>query len=133
MQRECDGAVLAVTFAFAISAIEDIVDAFAVQRYEPEAVGDELIGQDGSVGFDLNKIDSHGRNLGEDSATEGVSKGKVHITKVKFDAIGSYLEREVSAEKTEAHEVCYISNCDSRPDVLESFHSLIIHDEDCAW
>lgn len=83
--------MLAVVFAVAISTAEDVVHAFAVQGYEAEAMGDKLIREDRSVGFDFYEIDSHGGYFGKDSAAEGVCKGEVDIAEVELYAIGGNL------------------------------------------
>ena len=61
---EGDGAVLAVLVAVAVAGVEDVFDLLGVQGDEAEAVGDELVGEDGGVGFDLDEVDGHGGHFG---------------------------------------------------------------------
>jgi hypothetical protein len=93
MQRERDRAVLAVVLAVAFSAGQHVVDAFTVERYEAEAVGDEFVGEDGGVGFDLNQVDSHGGDFGEDGAAQGIGEGEVNVAEIEFYTIGGNLSK----------------------------------------
>lgn len=86
-QIEDDGAALALAAAFAVAVVQHVGVAVAgVERDEPQAVGDEFVGEDGRVAQDLDLIDAHGGDFGEDGAAEGVR-----------DAEGGGLEDEVDA------------------------------------
>jgi hypothetical protein len=50
-------------------------------------VGDELIRQDGGVGYDVDEVDGEGRDLGEHGAAERVGEGKGGGLQDKFDAV----------------------------------------------
>lgn len=76
MQRERDGAVLAVVLAIAFSTGQHIIDAFAVEGNEAEAVRDELIGKDGSIGFDFDEVDGHSGDFGENGAAQELAKAR---------------------------------------------------------
>ena len=47
---------------------------------------DELIGQDGGVGFDFDEVDGHGWDFGEDDTADGVGEGEVDVGELEVDA-----------------------------------------------
>ena len=91
VQRERYRAVLTVILAVAFSTRQHVVDAFTVERYEAQAVGDEFVGEDGGVGFDLNQVDSHGGDFGEDGTAQGIGEGEVNVAEVEFHTVGGNL------------------------------------------
>ena len=42
-------------------------------------MGDEFVGEDGGVSFDLYEVDGYGGYFGEDGAPEGVGEGEVCV------------------------------------------------------
>lgn len=48
-------------------------------------MGDEFVGEDRSVGFDLDKVDGDGGHLGLYGSTEGVGERQIDVTKLKVD------------------------------------------------
>lgn len=54
---------------------------------------DEFVGEDRSIGFDFNKVDSHSRDFGEDGAAEGVGESEVNVFKSEVDGVGAGLKR----------------------------------------
>ena len=78
---ERDRAILAVLVAVAVAGVEDVFNLLGVQGNETQAVGDELISQDGGIGFDLDEVDRHGGYFGKDSAPQGVGEGEVRVGK----------------------------------------------------
>lgn len=79
MQGEYDTAVFAVLLAVAIAGVEDIVNLLRVQGDKTETVGDEFVCQYGGVGFDFDKVDSHGGYFGKDDSAERIGKGQINI------------------------------------------------------
>ena len=69
----------------------------AVERDKAEAVGDELVGENGSVGYDVDKVDSEGGDLGEHGAAKGVGKGEGGGLQDEIDAVLFGLLLHVSA------------------------------------
>lgn len=59
MEGECDGTEFTVGVAiFAVARVDKGgVAVEAVQRDETEAVGDEFVGEDRSVGYYVNEVD----------------------------------------------------------------------------
>ena len=92
MERKGDAAVLAVLLAVAVAGVEDVVDLFGIEGDEAEAVGDELVGEDGCVGFDFDKVDGHGGHFGEDDAPEGVGEGEVDVAEGEVHMVSAGLE-----------------------------------------
>ena len=93
MERQGHGAVLAVVGAFAFPVRDHFIDLSAVQGNEAETMGDELIGKDGGVGLNLDKIDGHGGDFGEYGTAEGVGKGEVDIFEGEVDGVSTCLGR----------------------------------------
>ena len=91
IHHDGDGAVFAILVAIAVSGVEDVFYLAGIQRNEAEAVGNKFICENGSVDFDLNKIDSHGRDFGKDSPAEGVGEGEVYVGEGEVDVIGGGL------------------------------------------
>lgn len=59
----------------------------AVERDETEAVGDELVRQDGGVGYDVDEVDGEGGDLGEHGAAERVGEGEGGGLQDEVDAV----------------------------------------------
>lgn len=49
-------------------------------------MSNELIGEDGRVGFDFNEVDGHGWDFGEDDAADGVGEGEVDVGEFEVNA-----------------------------------------------
>lgn len=91
VQSEGDAAILAVLVAFAVAAVEHVFDLFRVERNQAEAVGNEFIGQDGGVGFDLDEINGHGGDFGQHGAAQRVGKSKVDVAEGEVNMTGGSL------------------------------------------
>ena len=106
VKRQCDRAKLTVGVAvFAVAGVGEEGGAVeAVERDEAEAVGDELIGQDGGVGYDVDEVDGEGWDLGEHGAAERVGEGKGGGLQDEFDAVlfglGDYPSVMIRREQT---------------------------------
>lgn len=75
--------------AVAVTGVFDIcVAVVGVEGDEAEAVGDELVWQDGGVGFDFYEVDCHGGDFSEDNAAEGIGEGEVDGVEAEVDAEG---------------------------------------------
>ena len=59
-------------------------------------MGYELVGEDGCVGFDFDKIDSHGGNFGENGASKGVCECEVNVFECEVDGVSAGLWRKMS-------------------------------------
>lgn len=58
MQGQDNRALLTIRIASAVARVDElIVNIRRIQRYHPQSVAKELIGDDRSVGFDLHGID----------------------------------------------------------------------------
>lgn len=79
MQSEGDAAILTVLVAVAVAGVEHVFDLFGVERNETEAVGDEFIGENRGISFDLDEINGHGGYFGEHGAAQRVGKSKVDV------------------------------------------------------
>ena len=55
-------------------------------------MGDKFISEDGSVGFDFDKVDSHGGDFGENSAPEGVGESEVDVLESEVNGVGTGLD-----------------------------------------
>ena len=89
MEGESDGAELAVGVAvFAVAGVGEEGGAVqAVERDEAESVGDELVGEDGGVCYNVDKVDGEGGDLGEHGAAEGVGEGEGGGLEDEVDAV----------------------------------------------
>ena len=83
--------VFAVLITVAVACEEHILDGFAVERNQAEAVSDEFVGQDGCVGIHLDEIDGHGGYFREDDPAEGVCKSQGDVIQCKIDVGGGSL------------------------------------------
>ena len=73
---------------FAVSGVgEYLVAVEAVERDEAKTMGDELVRQDGGVGYDVDEVDGEGRDLGEHGAAEGVGEGEGGGLQDEVDAV----------------------------------------------
>ena len=79
IHHDGDGAIFAILIAVAVSGVENVFYLFGVQGNETEAVGNEFVCENGSVDFDLNKIDSHGWDFSKDGSAEGISESEVYV------------------------------------------------------
>ena len=91
MECEEDRAILARTLTITLSIIEQRLAVFRVQWYETQSVGNVFISENGRVCFDLHKLYRNGWNFSKDCAAEGVGKGEINATKIKFDTISGNL------------------------------------------
>lgn len=64
--------------------------AVASERNEAEAVGDELVGEDGGIGFDLDEIDGDGGDLGDHHAPKRVGDADIGVAKLEFHEVVSH-------------------------------------------
>lgn len=66
MEGKCDGTEFAVGVAvFTVARVDEGgVAVEAVQGDEAEAVGDEFVGEDRSVGYYVNEVDGQGGDFG---------------------------------------------------------------------
>lgn len=85
MQCEGDAAILAVLVAVAVTGVEHVFGLFRVERNQAQAVGDEFIGEDGGVCFDLDEINGHSGDFGEHGAAQRVGKSKVDVGEGKVN------------------------------------------------
>lgn len=89
MQGERDAAARAVVLAFAVARVLDVLVAvFRVEGDEADAVGEELVGEDGGVFFYFDQVDGDGWDLGEHYSAEGVGEGEVDGAEFEVDAVG---------------------------------------------
>lgn len=70
-----DRAVLATFVAITVAGVLQIFTAFAVERDETEAVGNELVREDGGIRGYVNEIDGKGGYFGEHDPAEGIGHG----------------------------------------------------------
>lgn len=97
VEGQGDGAAGAVRLALAVARVLDVLVAvLGVERDQAETVREELVGQDGGVGLDLDQVDGHRGHLGQDGAAEGVGEGEVDGAELKVDAVGLRLEKQHS-------------------------------------
>jgi hypothetical protein len=87
VENELDRAVLAILLAVAVTRVEHVVNVLGTKRYQPDAMGDELVGEDGGVLLDLDQVNGHGRDFAKHYASERVRKGQVDIVELKLDAL----------------------------------------------
>lgn len=89
-------------------------------------MGNEFVGERGGVDLDFNKVDGHGRNFGEEGSTQGIGKGQVNVFQREVSAVSEGLNIQlVKAVHSGIH--LYLANGDSRTNVLEPIHSIVIH------
>lgn len=50
-------------------------------------MGDEFVGEDGGVRFDLDDVDGDGGDFGEHHAPQGVGEGEVDGAEAEVDAV----------------------------------------------
>jgi hypothetical protein len=67
--------------------LSQFVDVLCAEREETQAVGDELVGEDGVVRFDFYQVDGEGRDLGQDHAAHSVGEGEGGVAKGEVDGI----------------------------------------------
>ncbi len=58
-------------------------------------MGDEFIGQDGGIGFDLDEVNRHRRNFGKDGAAEGVGESEVYVGEGEVHAVTGGLDNRL--------------------------------------
>lgn len=74
--------MLAVLVADTVAGVDKlVVDVCRVEGNESQSVGQELVGDNGGVCFDLDKIDSDSRDLGKHYSSPTVGEGKVAVGK----------------------------------------------------
>lgn len=89
-KMELDGAELALAVTVAsvtVTGESHGHGAFAGERDEAEAMGNELVIKDGGVDFDFDEVDSDGGDLGDHDAAEGVGHGGVGVSKLEFRVV----------------------------------------------
>ena len=91
-------------------------------------MGDELVGEDGGIGFDFHEIDGHGGDFGKNYAAQGVCESEVDISKGEVDGVLGRLDGAsvLSCPKVVQWEA-HFSDSDSRPYVLKSVHRVVVH------
>lgn len=98
-------------------------------------MGDELVGKNGSVGFDFDEVDGHGWDFSEDDAADGVGEGEVDVGEFEVDAevvvlwIGlakSWFEAHEAVRRRDEAEVgAYVGDLDLWSDGDVDVHALI--------
>lgn len=81
-QEELDGAELALPVAIAGVAVAGEAHGHGVvagKGDEAQAMGDELVVEDGGVDLDLHQVDGDGRHLRQHHATQGVRHARVRV------------------------------------------------------
>ena len=91
IHHDSDGAIFAILVAIAISSVKDVFYLAGIQRYETEPVSDKLIGKNGSVDFDFDKINGHGWDFSENYSAEGVCESEIYVAKGEVDTIAGNL------------------------------------------
>lgn len=87
---ELDGAELALAVAVAGVAVPREPHghgAVAGERDEAEAVGDELVVEDGGVDLDLDEVDGDGRDLRDHHAPQRVGHAGVRVSQLELQVI----------------------------------------------
>ena len=79
VQRQDDGAVVAVAFAVAVARVQQILDAARGEGDEAEAVADKFVGEHGGVVEDLYDVDGNGGDLGQHDPPQRVGRLKVEV------------------------------------------------------
>jgi len=77
VEAETNAACVAVLVAVAVSRVPEVLNILGHEGDETETVGDELVGEDGAVDFDLDEVDGEGGDFGLDYAADGVCEGEV--------------------------------------------------------
>ena len=89
-------------------------------------MGDKFVGKGRGVGLDFDKIDGHSGDFGEHGSAEGVGEGEIGVFKGEVSAVIEGLD--ISVREIGVYKVCScLSDCDSRPNVLESVHGVVVH------
>lgn len=87
---ELDGAELALAITVAGVAVAGEAHghgAFTGEGDEAEAVGDELVVEDGRVDLDLDEVDGDGGDLGDHDAAEGVGHAGVGVSELELGVV----------------------------------------------
>lgn len=87
---ELDGAELALAVAVAGVAVTWEAHghgAVTGERNEAEAVGNELVVEDGGVDFDLDEVDGDGGDFGDHDAAEGVGDAGVGVSELELEVV----------------------------------------------
>lgn len=85
-----DGAVLALAVAVAGVAVAGEAHrhgAAAGEGDEADAMGDELVVEDGGVDLDLDEVDGDGGDLGYHDTTEGVGHAGVGVSELELHEV----------------------------------------------
>lgn len=93
-QRELDGAIVALAVAVAGVAVAGEAHgpgAVAGERDEAEAVGYELVIEDGGVHLDLDQVDGDGRHLGNHHPPERVRHGGIGVAQLELAVVVLHL------------------------------------------
>ena len=100
VEGELDGAVGAEVGAGAVPGVLHGADGLVGgEGDEAEAVGDELVGNDGGVGLELDPVDGHDRRLGDHDAADRVGRGQVGVLDLELDQLVAQLCKEKSKIK----------------------------------
>lgn len=66
--------------------------AVAGERDEAEAVGNELVIEDGGVGLEVDEVDGHRRHLGEHNPPERVGHAPVGAAELELDELVAHFQ-----------------------------------------
>lgn len=94
VEGELDGAELALAVSVAGVAVAGEAHrhgAVAGEGDEAEAVGDELVVEDGGVHLDLHQVDRQRRHLRQHHAPKGVRHARVRLTELKLQVLVLHL------------------------------------------
>lgn len=94
IEMKLDGAVLAL--AIAITRVTIPREAHAHGKVtgegdEAEAVGDELVVEDGGIDLNLDKIDGDGGHLGDHDAAESVGHARIGVGEIELEVVVLHL------------------------------------------
>jgi hypothetical protein len=106
---ELDGAVLAGAVAVAGVAVAGEAHGHGGgggEGDEAEAVGDELVVEDGGVDLDLDEVDGDGGDLGDHDAAEGVGHAGVGVAELELGVVVLQLADPHPREPLVRHAAC---------------------------
>ena len=94
VEMELDGAILALAIAIARVTIPREAHAHgkvAGEGDEAEAVGDELVVEDGGVDLNLDEINGNGGHLGDHHAAESVGHARIGVGEIELEVVVLHL------------------------------------------
>jgi hypothetical protein len=103
VQRENDGAVVAVALAVAIARVQQVFDASRRKRNQAEAVAHELVGEHGGVVEDFHDVDGEGGDLGQHHSPHRVGGLEVEVLHDELGALVVRLHKVMSAPRLPRH------------------------------